>query len=180
MNGPIRETARRRPRQRWLIVWTIAAVVMSACAAALPYLDIRGIATIPVAQALVPVGAVALLLLAITSLAFRAWVGALVFLAGATISGAPTLTPLHVGKECESDLPLTVLSFNAKLSGVDPAALSTLIRTTEPDIVVLLETDETLIDAMLGDHGLSHRTRCRRRSNSERFWRSKSERLRAV
>ncbi|MEV8266219.1 endonuclease/exonuclease/phosphatase family protein [Microbacterium sp. NPDC076911] len=164
MSSPNAGTSRRGPRRRWLIIWTAVAVVISVGAAMLPYLDIRGISAIPVAQALVPLGAVVLLLLGITSLAFRAWVAALVLLIGAVISGAPALTPLHSAQaSCETGAPLTVLSFNAKLAGASPTALAELVRKTEPNAVVLLETDETLIEAVLGEHELAkvlpHRTR---------------------
>lgn len=138
-----------------MIIWTSVAVVISACAAALPHLEIRGLAAIPVAQALVPLGALALLVLALTSLIFRVWTAALVFIIGAMISGAPALTPVHVGEACETDTRVTVLSFNAKLAGADPAALAGLIRTTEPDAVMLLEADETLIDAVLTEDELA-------------------------
>lgn len=145
----------RRGTRRQVIIWTSVAVVISACAAALPYLEIRGVAAIPVAQALVPLGALVLILLALTSLIFRVWAAALVFVIGAVISGAPALTPVHAGEACEIDAQVTVLSFNAKLAGADPAALAGLIRTTEPDAVMLLETDETLIDAVITEDELT-------------------------
>ena len=119
-----RRIVRRRTR-RQVITWTTVAATISLLAAALPYLEIRGVAAIPVLQALVPLGAVALL-----------------------VFGIPTLTPIREAQMCEAGTPLTVLSFNAKLSGADPAALSELIRATRPDAVVLLETNETLIDAV--------------------------------
>lgn len=156
------ELASRR-RSRWVFTWTIAATIISASASVLPYLDIPGVAVIPVAQALVPIGAVVLVLLAITSLAFRAWAAALIFFVGALFSGAPALTPLQAGQDCDTAASMTVLSFNAKLSGADPAALAELIRTTESDVVVLLEADEALIEAVLASGGLGtvlpHRTR---------------------
>lgn len=145
----------RRRTRRQVIIWTSVAVVISACAATLPYLEIRGVAAIPVAQALVPLGALALLVLALTALIFRVWTAALVYIIGAVISGAPALTPVHVGEACETGTRVTVLSFNAKLAGADPAALAGLIHTTEPDTVMLLEADETLIDAVLTEHELT-------------------------
>lgn len=144
-----------RPRRRWVTVWTIAAAVGAVGAAILPHLDIRGVAAIPVVQALVPLGAVALLLLAVASLAVRAWIAALILFAGATLAGAPALTPLQAGPFCESDRPLTVLSFNAKLSAADPAELADLVRVTSPDVVILLETDERLIAALRGGGDLA-------------------------
>ena len=113
-----------------MIIWTAAAVIISACTAALPYLEIPGIAAIPVLQALVPIAAVVLLLLAITSLIFRMWAAAFVFFIGAVISGAPALTPLQAGRDCKVAAPLTLLSFNAKLAGANPAALAELVRST--------------------------------------------------
>lgn len=155
-------TTARLPRRR-TITWTAVAVIVATCASVLPYLDVRGVAAIPIAQALVPVGAVVLLLLAVTSLTLRTWMAASVFLLGAVISGAPALTPLHAGDDCGRGVPVTVLSFNAKLAGADPAELAKLIRTTASDVVVLLETDEALIDAVLAEGGLGstlrHRTR---------------------
>ncbi len=142
----------RRRRTAWLIV----ALVISAAAVVLPHLDIRGVAAIPVAQALVPLGAIALLVLAAASSIARAWGAALVLIAGAILSGLPALTPVSLAETCETDGSLTVLSFNAKLAAADPAELAGLIRTTESDIVVLLETDEALIESLLsGDPGAS-------------------------
>jgi len=153
----------RRRTRRQVIVWTSVAVVISVSASVLPYLEIRGVAAIPVAQALVPLGVLLLLLLAIASLIFRVWAATLVFVLGAMSSGAPALTPVHVGEACETDAQVTVLSFNAKLAGADPVALAGLIRTTEPDAVMLLEADETLIDAVLTEdelaEALPYRTR---------------------
>lgn len=152
-----------RPRRRWAAVWTSVTVVIGVCAAVLPYLDIRGVAVIAVAQALAPLGVVVVLLLGIASLAFRAWMSALVLALGVLLGGFPVLTPLHTGRECETDSSLTVLSFNAKLSGADPIALADLFHQTDPDVVVLLEADEALIGAVLGDdeivRSLPHRTR---------------------
>ncbi|MET2011531.1 endonuclease/exonuclease/phosphatase family protein [Microbacterium chocolatum] len=156
-------TARVRPRSRRRVVWTTFAIAVSAVAAVLPHLEIPGIAAVPVAQALVPVGAVGLLILAVASLLFRSWTAAAAFVLGAVVSVIPTLAPLHAGAECEIDRRATVLSFNAKFADADPVAVSDLIRTTEPIAVILLETSEPLIDAILSAHDLAdafpHRTR---------------------
>jgi endonuclease/exonuclease/phosphatase (EEP) superfamily protein YafD len=93
---------------------------------------------------------------AFTSIAFRLWAASLVFIVGGAVSGAPALTPIRAGQVCEISTPVTVLSFNAKLSGADTAALSELIRATEPGAVILLETNEALIDAMLTQHDLAN------------------------
>lgn len=156
-------TARVRPRSHRRLVWTTFAIAVSAVAAVLPHLEISGIAAIPVAQALVPVGAVGLLILAGVSLVLRSWTAAAAFVLGAVISVIPALTPLHAGAECEVDRTATILSFNAKFADADPAALSDLIRATEPMAVILLETSEPLIEAILFEHNLAdalpHRTR---------------------
>ena len=102
-----RRIVRRRTR-RQVITWTTVAATISLLAAALPYLEIRGVAAIPVLQALVPLGAVALLVFALTSMVFRLWAAALVFVIGAGISGIPTLTPIREGEVCEAGTPLTV------------------------------------------------------------------------
>ncbi|GAA0490888.1 endonuclease/exonuclease/phosphatase family protein [Microbacterium aurantiacum] len=154
-----------RPRSGRRVAWTMFAITVSAAAAVLPHLEIRGVAAIPVAQALVPVGAVGILVLAGVSLVLRSWTAAAAFALGAVISVIPTLTPVHTGAgaDCETDSSATILSFNAKFADADPAALSDLIRDTEPIAVVLLETSEPLIDAVLIEHGLGdalpHRSR---------------------
>ncbi len=153
----------RRRTRRQVIVWTAIALVISLVAAALPYLEIPGVAAIPVAQALVPLGAVFLLVLAVISMVVRLWMAALILMIGAAVGGVPTLTPVDTSQACGAGTPLTVLSFNAKLSGADPIALADLMRATEPDAVALVEVDETLIDAVRGEPDLAdalpHRTR---------------------
>lgn len=159
------KTGPARPRDRRRVAWATFAIAVSAAAAVLPHLEIRGIAAIPVAQALVPVGAVGLLVLAGVSLVLRSWTAAAAFVLGAVISAIPTLTPVHAGAGagCEVRTSATILSFNAKFADADPAALSDLIRDTEPIAVVLLETSEPFIDAVLTEHGLAealpHRSR---------------------
>ncbi|MDZ8160743.1 endonuclease/exonuclease/phosphatase family protein [Microbacterium aquimaris] len=161
-----RESARpgaRRRTRRQVIVGTTIALVISLAVAALPYLEIRGVAAIPIAQALVPLAAVGLLVLAVISMLVRLWLAALVLVIGAAISGIPTLTPVEAQQACQAGTPMTMLSFNAKLSGADPDGLAELIRTTEPDAVALVEVDETLIDAVRSEPDLAaalpHRTR---------------------
>ncbi|MFE7845721.1 endonuclease/exonuclease/phosphatase family protein [Microbacterium sp. NPDC057407] len=112
-------------------------------------------AAVPVAQALVPVGAMGLVALALIAGVFRIWAAAIVLLIGAVISGVPTLTPVRAVEACKMSGQLTVMAFNAKFAGADPAELSALIRTTGADAVVLLETDEELIDVILTDHELA-------------------------
>lgn len=166
VNSEPSPAVRRRPR-RWALVWTIAAVIVSVGAAVLPHLEIRGVAAIPIAQALVPLGALVLLVVALTSLVLRIWAAAVVLLVAAVISGAPALTPVAAGQQCESVGSMTVVSFNAKLAGAAPAALSELIRTTNTDAVILLETDETLIRAVLSEGGLAEALPYRTREVSE-------------
>lgn len=144
----------RRRTRRQVVIWTAVAATISLCTAALPFLEVRGVAAIPVAQALVPLGVIALALLALTAAFLRLWAAALVLVLGAVIGGVPTLTPVRTAQACEISAPLTVMSFNTKLADADPAALSELIRTSESDAVILLEADERLIDELLTAHGL--------------------------
>lgn len=102
-------------------------------------------------------------MLAGVSLFARAWAAALILVVGATLAAAPSLTPLRGGPECAGGTSLTVVSFNAKFARADPEKLGALIRSADADIVVLLETDEALIEALLDREDLAtdlpHRTR---------------------
>lgn len=145
-------TSRGRRRRRQLI-WAIPAAIVAILAAVLPHIGFLGGEVLPVLQALVPVGAIALVLLAVIPLIARAWGAALILILGAVVAVVPTLTPLR-GAPCEVRTPLTVLSFNAKFAHADPAQLSRLIRSERAQIVILVETDEALIDAVLHRNGL--------------------------
>ena len=144
----------RRSRRRRQLAWAIPAAIVAILAAVLPHLDLLAGEVIPVLQALVPVGAVVLALLAVVLLIARAWAGALILFLGAVLAVVPTLTPMRGAPECEVHTPLTVLSFNAKFAHADPAQLAALIRSERARVVILVETDEALIDAVLHRHGL--------------------------
>ena len=155
-----------RDRRRRQLAWVIAALVISALAAVLPHLDLLAGGLVPAAQALVPAGAAAMALLALVSLIARAWAAALILIAGAILAMAPALTPIRAAAECATPTPLTVASFNAKFAAADPAQLAELVRSSEADAVVLVETDETLIRALLDEPGLGAVLRYRTRTVS--------------
>lgn len=148
-------TGKQPPVRRRRIAWAVGAAVLSVPVALLPHLDLLARGLIPIAQALVPVGAIVLVALAVASAFARAWEAALIAAAGAVLAAVPTLTPLRPGPECVPGASLTVLSFNAKFAGADPAQLAGLVRSSATDIVVLLETDEALIDALLQEQHLA-------------------------
>ena len=143
-------TRSRRRRIRWIV----AALLLAIPAVALPHLDVLAGGIVPIAQALLPVAAIMLVLLAGISLVARAWAAALILVAGAVLAALPALTPMKGGPECAGGTSLTVLSFNAKFARADPDQLGALIRSADADIVVLLETDETLIEVLLDGQGL--------------------------
>lgn len=141
----------------------MAALPIAGLAVVLPHVDMLAGGLIPVAQALVPVGAVALVVLAAVSLFFRAWAAAAILVIGGVLAGLPALTPLRAGSECAPEATATVVAFNAKFAGADPALLAERIAEADADIVALVETDEAHIAAVLGERGLAaalpHRTR---------------------
>ncbi|MEI3868336.1 endonuclease/exonuclease/phosphatase family protein [Microbacterium sp. CCNWLW134] len=151
----------RRSRAR--LIWTVVALLVAAFAAVLPHLDVLVGGLVPIAQALIPVGAIGLLVLAVVPLFFRAWAAAVILVVGAVLAGLPALTPLRAGTECAADASITVVAFNAKFAGADPALLAARIADADADIVALVETDEVHIEAVLRERGLAaalpHRTR---------------------
>ncbi|WP_292726862.1 endonuclease/exonuclease/phosphatase family protein [Microbacterium sp. UBA837] len=153
---------RRRPLSRRSLVWIVIAVILAVPAAMLPHLDALAGGMIPIAQSLLPAGALGLLVIAVVAAVSRAWIGATVLVAGAVLSVVPVLTPVRAA-ECTASTPLTVLSFNAKFAGADPGQLADLIRDAGADVVVLVETDEHLINQILDGEGLAetlpHRTK---------------------
>ncbi|WJL96535.1 endonuclease/exonuclease/phosphatase family protein [Microbacterium sp. ET2] len=153
-------TARRR---RSRLIWTVVALLIAGAAVALPHVDVLAGGFIPVAQALVPVGAVALVVLAVVPLFFRASAAAVILVIGGVLAGLPALTPLRTGSDCAADSTVTVIAFNAKFAGADPARLAARIAEADADIVALVETDEAHIAAVLNERGLAealpHRTR---------------------
>lgn len=161
---PGNETPRARPRLgRRRLIWILGALLVAVPLAVLPHLDVLAGGLIPIAQALLPFGALVLLVLAVIPLIARAWTAAAILVAGAVLAVLPVLTPVAASTACEASTPLTVVSFNAKFAGADPRALADLVRSSGADVVVLVETDEALIDAVLTGQGLAsalpHRTR---------------------
>ncbi|WP_322411312.1 endonuclease/exonuclease/phosphatase family protein [Microbacterium invictum] len=155
----------RRRRSRW--VWAGVALAVAVVAVALPHLDTQAGGVIPAAQALVPLGAVGLVVLAVVPLFFRAWAAAAILVVGAVMAGLPTLTPLRAAAECATTTTVTVVTFNAKFAGADPALLAERIDEAGADIVALVETDETHIDAVLSERGLAAALPYRTRETSE-------------
>jgi endonuclease/exonuclease/phosphatase (EEP) superfamily protein YafD len=149
MTGGTQRTSRRQ------LAWAIPALVVAVPAAVLPHLNVLAGGIVPILQALLPVAAVAMLVLAVVPLIARAWLAAGILVLGALLAGVPALTSVKAPAECAGATPLTVLSFNAKVAQGDPGELAGLIRSSEADAVALLETDEEQIDALLNGEGLS-------------------------
>ncbi|QPE04836.1 endonuclease/exonuclease/phosphatase family protein [Microbacterium schleiferi] len=154
------ERSRQRPRRvglgsRRQILWTLVALVVAVPIVILPYIDLVAGGLVPIAQALLPAGALALLVLAVVPLLARAWVAASVLAVAAVLAVVPVLTPLPAAIPCETSTPLTVLSFNAKFAGADPQQLAELVRSSGAGAVILVETDEALLDAVLAGQGLA-------------------------
>lgn len=145
---------RRRLFSRRSLVWIVIAVVLAVPAVVLPHLDLPAGGVIPIAQSLLPAGALGLLVVAVVAAVSRAWIGATVLVAGAVLSVLPVLNPLGAS-DCTGSTPLTVLSFNAKFAGADPRQLADLIRDAGADVVILVETDEHLIGQILHGQGLA-------------------------
>lgn len=155
--APPRRLSRRHP------AWTIAALALVIPAVVLPHLDLVAGGLVPIAQALLPVGALVLLGLAIVPLIARAWLAAAILALGAVLAVVPVLTPVAAASACESSTPLTVLSFNAKFAGADPEQLADLITSSGAEVVAMVETSDDLIDEVLSRSGLAqslpHRTK---------------------
>lgn len=137
------------------LAWTIAALAVAVPAIVLPHLDLVAGGVVPIAQALLPIGSLALLVLAIVPLIARAWMAAGVLALAAVLAVVPVLTPVADASACQTSTPLTVLSFNAKFAGADPDQLAELISSSGADVVMLLETNEALIDDVLSRSGLA-------------------------
>lgn len=147
---------RRRLLSRRSLVWIVIAVVLAVPAVVLPHLDLPAGGVIPIAQSLLPAGALGLLVVAVVAAVSRAWIGATVLVAGAVLSVLPVLNAGATGaSDCTGSTPLTVLSFNAKFAGADPRQLADLIRDAGADVVILVETDEHLIGQILHGQGLA-------------------------
>lgn len=154
--SPTTRHGRRRLLSRRSLVWIVIAVVLAVPAVVLPHLDALAGGIIPIAQSLLPVGALGLLVIAVVAAVSRAWIGATVLVAGAVLSVLPVLNPVAAGAgDCTASTPLTALSFNAKFAGADPRQLADLIRDEGADVVILVETDEHLIGQILVGQGLA-------------------------
>ena len=93
---------RRRRLSRRSLVWIVIAVILAVPAAMLPHLDALAGGMIPIAQSLLPAGALGLLVIAVVAAVSRAWIGATVLVAGAVLSVVPVLTPVRAAA-CELD-----------------------------------------------------------------------------
>ncbi|WP_029068600.1 endonuclease/exonuclease/phosphatase family protein [Jonesia quinghaiensis] len=156
------------PQRRIRIVTLASAITIAGVLAATPHFTflgtIGGVSIVPVLQAIIPILCLAAAVLVLIALFMRWWLPALVLIVGIGASMLPTLTPtptLTAQVDCRAPAEITVFAANVLQTNADPEQLVTAISTQQPDVVVLVEVDETYL-TRLADLGLSatlpHRT----------------------
>lgn len=132
---------------RWFAVG--AGVVLLVLAAA-PALDRATPAIIPIVQAFGRLWLIAALLVAVLAIAIRAWAAALFNLLAAG-TALVTLVGFN-GAACQiADQELRVLALNAKEAQVSPTEIAKSIVEHDFQLVFLLEVDEDLVNAVIGE-----------------------------
>ena len=153
----------RRRRRRWYPWLTVPAALMATVLAVLPHLRLVQPWLVPSVQALVPVVAVACLVVAVLLVLVRRRAPAVLLLAGALAGLAPALVPWPMAAEEPSATggQLTVLSLNVQYGRADREAVVDAVATRDVEVLVLLEADEALLEdlAALGlTEALPYRT----------------------
>lgn len=150
MNVPRRAAHRRPPASRGRV---LAGVCLAAAAAlaVLPHPDVLG--PVPVLQALVPVFCLAALALAVVLALRRRWFPMLAMLSGAMLGILPVLVPATGNQLPPGGSSMAILSINVEHSHADVQALAAAVRVHHVEVLVLVETDESLIEELLG-HGI--------------------------
>lgn len=134
------------PTPKFLVV---AAGILAVCLATGPHLDFLGNGLVPIAQALLPLTClVGLVLAGVLMIWRRTRIPATILLMGVVVGAIPLLVP-HSATAAPTADDLTVLSLNAEVGNANVSQLATLVRTEDVDVVVLVETDEDLINALL-------------------------------
>ncbi|OIH86726.1 hypothetical protein BLJ79_01820 [Arthrobacter sp. UCD-GKA] len=135
----------RAPKTRGLFPVVIAGALLVL----LPHLDLGDSRSLAVLQALLPALCLAALALGLFLLFRRAWVPAAVLLVSAAVSLVPVLQP-GAGGTCTPGEPVTVLSLNAGRGNADPSVLADAITASAPDVLVLVEASEPMLQALAG------------------------------
>ena len=154
----------RRRRRRWYPWLTVPAALMATVLAVLPHLRLVQPWLVPSVQALVPVVAVACLVVAVLLVLVRRRAPAVLLLAGALAGLAPALVPWPMAADepaSSTGGQLTVLSLNVQYGRADREAVVDAVATRDVEVLVLLEADEALLEdlAALGlTEALPYRT----------------------
>ncbi|GAA1871190.1 endonuclease/exonuclease/phosphatase family protein [Paeniglutamicibacter psychrophenolicus] len=133
----------RAPKTRGLLPLVLAGALL----AALPHLDFAASRSLAVLQALLPVLCLAALALGPVLAYRRAWIPATVLLGCTALSLAPVLQPV-AGGACGPGEPVTVLSLNAGRGHADPSIIAAAIIASAPDVLVLVEASEPMLQAL--------------------------------
>lgn len=141
--GAERVRVGRAPRTRGML----PAVLAGALLAVLPHLDLGASRSLAVLQAVLPVLCLAALALGVVLAFRRAWISAAVLLVCTAVSLGPVLQPA-AGGACAPGEPVTVLSLNAGRGHADPSALAEAITVSVPDVLVLVEASEPMLQAL--------------------------------
>lgn len=152
----------RGSRILWRPRITFTTLVMAAALVGLPRIDLLAGGLFPLIQALHPAFCLAALGIAIVFVAIRQFGSALSLVAGLILSLLPTLIPTtdSIPAQPQATETLTVLSINVEHSQADVSAIRQLLALEGPEIVVLVEVDESFIDRVLdGDFGAQLRYR---------------------
>lgn len=137
----------------------VCAGVLGLGLIAVPHLRFLAGGAVPVLQALVPAACLVLLIAALLLAVFRRLLAAGVLTVAVVLTALPTLNPPvsnTVGADltaesCIEERQLTVLTLNVLGGGADLGDLVGQIRHSEPDLVVLTEADDSVME-VLRDH----------------------------
>jgi endonuclease/exonuclease/phosphatase (EEP) superfamily protein YafD len=174
VNAFLKTSSEPRPRRRLKLgSWALAGLP----AFLLGYLaqidlraaaDVPGTWVMPALQAVLFPLCVLALLAALVFLACRRVVAAVLLVIAVVAAGSaariqdPAPAVLASAQELESAPEVRLLSVNAQLGGLDPAALLAEVKARQVQVLVLQEATEALLARLYADHGfaaaLPHRT----------------------
>ncbi len=140
-----------RPRKPCL-GWPIGTVLVASLAiGVLPFLGFLGAGWIPKLQAFQPYLLLFPAVVLVIGLLRKQWIFSGFVLVFLVCGALPNLQLSSAAGQAGSDKSeLVLLSFNALKAGADPAQLAELIRTTDPQILVLVETSESMHRQLAG------------------------------
>ncbi|WP_334122510.1 endonuclease/exonuclease/phosphatase family protein [Glutamicibacter sp.] len=147
---------KNRPRPPFTYLWAIL-ILLSCAVGALPYIPWLASGWTPRLQAFQPWALIAVAFVVIFALIRRRWIAA-VIVAVLLIAGVVPNLAMSSKQQTSAADPaamITVFSFNALKAGADSKELATNIKTANPDVLVLVETSESLHDRLRAQGALS-------------------------